>query len=270
MQLGFTPDEVEVIVCCRTPGAAGQKIANTMKVKVHSGYGRMLVDEQRRVRVIDDELASKFEERHGRGPQTRSEQEDIMYPVGQGAIEFIPDYGRNVKKYRIEPVGYWSEKYENGVTPMFLTGEIDPFMKSQIVHYLKSGHRGIEFLGRARCRFHCKKSYSSELENTDFTDGSWVWPEGLAHYVEEHNLLLPPEFILHMHNNRFSVPQVDVDFMANHKMQDNAPEIQVESENIWKNWLLKNNEQAYLKNPVVIQNQPQHTAEQNILDEWLK
>jgi hypothetical protein len=28
----------------------------------------------------------------------------------------------------------------------------------------------------------------------DFTDGRWVWPEGLVHYVREHQVPLPDEF----------------------------------------------------------------------------
>ncbi|MFT5048691.1 MAG: hypothetical protein ACI8QZ_000078 [Chlamydiales bacterium] len=27
------------------------------------------------------------------------------------------------------------------------------------------------------------------------TDGEWVWPEGLAHYVEAHHVRLPDEFL---------------------------------------------------------------------------
>jgi len=31
----------------------------------------------------------------------------------------------------------------------------------------------------------------------DLTDGIWVWPEGLAHYVDAHNVGLPHEFTEH-------------------------------------------------------------------------
>ena len=29
----------------------------------------------------------------------------------------------------------------------------------------------------------------------DLTDGTWVWPEGLAHYIEAHGVILPEEFV---------------------------------------------------------------------------
>ena len=32
---------------------------------------------------------------------------------------------------------------------------------------------------------------------TELTDGVWVWPVGLAHYVEHHDVRLPDEFAAH-------------------------------------------------------------------------
>ena len=29
----------------------------------------------------------------------------------------------------------------------------------------------------------------------EFWDGDWVWPEGLAHYVETHSVMLPEPFV---------------------------------------------------------------------------
>ena len=31
----------------------------------------------------------------------------------------------------------------------------------------------------------------------ELTDGTYVWPEGLAHYVEQHGVKLPGEFLEH-------------------------------------------------------------------------
>ena len=50
------------------------------------------------------------------------------------------------------------------------------------------------------------------------TDGVWLWPEGLYHYVEDHNVRLPKEFISHIRLNdtvdsagkfEFGVPNYD-------------------------------------------------------------
>ena len=33
---------------------------------------------------------------------------------------------------------------------------------------------------------------------TDLTDGTYVWPEGLAHYVADHDVRLPESFVQHV------------------------------------------------------------------------
>ncbi len=43
------------------------------------------------------------------------------------------------------------------------------------------------------------------------TDGTYVWPAILAHYVERHHVRLPGEFVSHMVTNRWTVPSgIDV------------------------------------------------------------
>jgi hypothetical protein len=35
----------------------------------------------------------------------------------------------------------------------------------------------------------------SMMGDSDLTDGIWVWPQGLVHYVDAHQLALPKQFI---------------------------------------------------------------------------
>ena len=49
-------------------------------------------------------------------------------------------------------------------------------------------------------------SPDSEMGSSDLTDGVWLWPEGLAHYVEVHGLPLPEEFIATMKGNSWQPP----------------------------------------------------------------
>ena len=44
------------------------------------------------------------------------------------------------------------------------------------------------------------------LGNWDLTDGQWVWPQGLAHYIERHWVCLPEEFADTMRSNSWQVP----------------------------------------------------------------
>jgi len=42
----------------------------------------------------------------------------------------------------------------------------------------------------------------------DYFDGIWEWPQGLAHYVEKHSVVLPQEFIDTMRANAWKVPVI--------------------------------------------------------------
>jgi hypothetical protein len=44
------------------------------------------------------------------------------------------------------------------------------------------------------------------MGSRDLTDGVWVWPEGLAHYVEEHDVMLPDAFLHTMRANEWKMP----------------------------------------------------------------
>jgi len=40
------------------------------------------------------------------------------------------------------------------------------------------------------------------------TDGVWVWQDDLAHYVKDHNVALPQEFLTHIKSNNYAVPSL--------------------------------------------------------------
>lgn len=44
------------------------------------------------------------------------------------------------------------------------------------------------------------------MGSCDFTDGVWIWPEGLAHYVEKHDVILPDDFVQHAARQQWKVP----------------------------------------------------------------
>ena len=55
-------------------------------------------------------------------------------------------------------------------------------------------------LGYSFCRHACAEAKENVIEMgcTTLTDGVWVWPEGLAHYLHRHNVKLPEDFVLHV------------------------------------------------------------------------
>jgi hypothetical protein len=40
----------------------------------------------------------------------------------------------------------------------------------------------------------------------DVGDGVWLWPQGLAHYVERHSVCLPEELVETMRSHGWQVP----------------------------------------------------------------
>jgi hypothetical protein len=47
--------------------------------------------------------------------------------------------------------------------------------------------------------------------DADLTDGIYLWPEGLAHYVQEHDVRLPDEFVRHARSRLDALEATEVD-----------------------------------------------------------
>lgn len=67
----------------------------------------------------------------------------------------------------------------------------DAGTKARVVGHLKAGREHESWRGWSACRLCGKPNNGSRC----LTDGTWVWPEGLAHYVDEHDVGLPAEFV---------------------------------------------------------------------------
>jgi hypothetical protein len=108
-------------------------------------------------------------------------------------------------------VGYWIDPGlpDTGVwraIPQVILAKLGPRPPDpQLVSYLRRGHRFELWRGWSWCRFHCGVE-GQPMGHADLTDGTWVWSEGLAHYVEAHGLALPDEFVELAQANRGLVP----------------------------------------------------------------
>lgn len=88
--------------------------------------------------------------------------------------------------------GYASEWLAD---PRRLVEALGPVVPDPVlIRYLSVGRVHETWRGLSWCRFECGVSHS-KMGYRDFTDGRWVWPEGLAHYVKHHGLPLPEEFL---------------------------------------------------------------------------
>jgi hypothetical protein len=76
----------------------------------------------------------------------------------------------------------------------------------RVQRYLEGGMVARVYRGMSSCRF-C----GEHVGHREQTDGTYLWPEGLAHYVAEHNVRLPAEFVHHALGTAHDVGHRDVD-----------------------------------------------------------
>jgi hypothetical protein len=120
----------------------------------------------------------------------------------------------------LRTIGYWNGPSSERVTPEQIASGcpvenrfiwpkdiVDPAwesaVRSSIVTYLSTAPKIVAYMGLSWCRFRCGIQH---LGATELSDGIWVWPEGLAHYVEKHLIRLPDEFVAHLKTSDFRIP----------------------------------------------------------------
>ena len=90
--------------------------------------------------------------------------------------------------------------------------------RNRVSVYLDSGVVCAEWRGLSFCRFDCGVDARS-MGYRDLTDGTWIWPEGLSHYVSEHNVVLPAEFLDYMKKRNWKFSD-DLDVTVNQRNYD--------------------------------------------------
>jgi hypothetical protein len=92
-------------------------------------------------------------------------------------------------------IGYWKgENAERWPDPAaFVDHGWDELERDDVARYLTQGFVARTWMGYSPCRF-CGKSNGA----IDLTDGVYLWPEGFAHYVEDHGVRPPAEFVEHV------------------------------------------------------------------------
>lgn len=68
--------------------------------------------------------------------------------------------------------------------------------RAAVAKYLRTGAVVTGYRGHSFCRFECGIDVA-DMGADDLGDDDWIWPEGLAHYVEAHHVRLPDEFVAH-------------------------------------------------------------------------
>lgn len=98
--------------------------------------------------------------------------------------------------------------------------------RDKIVDYLRAGSEACSYLGYSWCRFDCGIAEEA-MGSSELTDGVWCWPSGLAHYVEQHAVKLPDEFVEHAKSLSWTPAVVD------------EPELEYDLR-FWRKWCKRN------------------------------
>jgi hypothetical protein len=95
----------------------------------------------------------------------------------------------------------------------FVDPEWDAGERAIVSDYLRRGFVVRGFRGHSECRFCSVPNGSLEL-----TDGTYLWPEGLSHYVSEHDVRLPQPVLEHITSTleRFRGAQPDDSWWLGH------------------------------------------------------
>lgn len=106
-------------------------------------------------------------------------------------------------------IGYWADGSGNGRWPEvreFVDEDWAEEDRIEVGLYLSHGLVARAWMGYSPCRF-C----GANNGDLDFTDGVYLWPQGLAHYVREHNVRLPDEFTEHVRRREALTDSITVD-----------------------------------------------------------
>jgi hypothetical protein len=100
------------------------------------------------------------------------------------------------KEEFMKKLGYWIESLRDDVNlpPQEFVRPMDDGLRRTLSDYLDSGEEYRVYRGESWCRFFCEH----KTGHLELTDRQWVWPQDLGHYVREHGVALPPEFVAHV------------------------------------------------------------------------
>ena len=107
----------------------------------------------------------------------------------------------------LKGIGYWRGGQGDDVLPdprLLVGANYNKMEQNMIVKYLRSGVVVNSELGYSWCRFRGGPP-EREMGSSDISDGKYVWPEGLWHYVDKYHVKLPSTFIAFIALNNYTI-----------------------------------------------------------------
>lgn len=116
-------------------------------------------------------------------------KETFPKPEMELVITPNPDLGDTGREGADLPgVGYWIGQYSMCYPDprKYIDKTKTPEQRKALAKYLENGKQVASFIGSSWCRF-CGACMGYRA----YSDGKYVWPEGLSHYVLAHELWIP-------------------------------------------------------------------------------
>lgn len=112
----------------------------------------------------------------------------------------MKDKNKNINRLDdLRKVGFWhSEKEADLPMPVADTDTLTDEQRTALLSFLRAGRILLRYMGCSWCRLapHNGCTEGDWLDGSaDMTDGVWLWPEALPHYIELHRVALPVEFV---------------------------------------------------------------------------
>jgi hypothetical protein len=108
---------------------------------------------------------------------------------------------------RLELLGYWfhDDAPDAWPRPQLLVGRWRQRDRDAVLAWLRTAPELVRYPHTSWCRFACGER---RLGRSERSDGTFVWPDGLAHYVAVHGVVLPPRFVAHVRAHDGVLPKV--------------------------------------------------------------
>ncbi len=93
---------------------------------------------------------------------------------------------------------------------------IAPREKLFVLKFLRNGLVAETYRGYSWCRFGCDAP-AEVMGDSDLINGVWKYPQGLAHYIEAHDVAMPPAFVAAVLGNSTDLHEtLWADYCRNH------------------------------------------------------
>lgn len=110
---------------------------------------------------------------------------------------------------KLKLIGFWAESKVPSQLPHprnFVQPGWEAEHKQSIVNYLRQGLFVAGSWDYATNRFEDGR-FEKEMGSALLSDGVYLWPEGLAIYVDAYDVRLPDEVVDHMKAQKFTMPE---------------------------------------------------------------